>query len=111
MNMFQKYWGKTAFSVLVVAVALSGSGCSRAVSGSAVAPAGVAEQAALLATTCKAYISMNDPARREVIEAIGESGNKLVATNPDLWVGLAAALCAFTKANVEVRDVVTGGIR
>lgn len=110
-NLLGKRWSKTVLAAVAVAITVSGSGCSRAVSGTAVAPAGVAEEAALLSTSCKAYISMNQSARREVIVAIGDSGNKLVATNPDLWVGLAAALCAFTKTDVQVKDVVTGGIR
>jgi hypothetical protein len=65
----------------------------------------------LLATTCRDYADMTPAARREVINAIGESGNKLVATNPDLWTGVAAALCTFAAPSAPVKDVVTGGIR
>jgi hypothetical protein len=54
---------------------------------------------------------MNDADRREVITAIGSDGNQLVATNPDLWIGVAAALCAFVDPGAPVRDVVTGGMR
>jgi hypothetical protein len=54
---------------------------------------------------------MNSSARREVIAAIGADGNDLVATNPDLWAGVAAALCTFASPSAPVRDVVTGGIR
>lgn len=110
-NVCEKRWGKATLVALSLVLSLSASGCSRAVSGTAVAPAGVAEEAAMLSTSCKAYISMNQAARRKVIVAIGDSGNTLVAGNPDLWVGLAAALCAFTKGDVQVKDVVTGGIR
>jgi hypothetical protein len=54
---------------------------------------------------------MTPAARREVINAIGTAGNKLVATNPDLWTGVAAALCTFASPSAPVKDVVTGGIR
>ena len=45
--------------------------------------------------TCRDYVGMAKPSVRDVIIAIGEDGNKLVAANPDLWVGVAAALCNF----------------
>lgn len=67
--------------------------------------------AALLSTTCRDYVSMKDGTRRDVIIAIGEDGNKLVAANPDLWVGVAAALCTFVDPGAPVRDVITGGAR
>ena len=35
----------------------------------------------------------------------------MVATNPDLWVGVAAALCTFVDPSAPVKDVVTGGMR
>jgi hypothetical protein len=54
---------------------------------------------------------MSPTARRDVIAAIAEDGNKLVASNPDLWVGVAAALCTFAAPGAPVKDVVTGGIR
>lgn len=102
-------------TVAVVAVtlvaALTSGGCSRAISGSAVASPGELGVAALLATTCRDYASMTDGARRDVIAAIGQEGNKLVAANPDLWVGVAAALCTFVAPSAPVKDVVTGGIR
>lgn len=92
---------------LTVAAVLGAVGCSRAISGTAVAPAG----AALLSTTCQEYVAMKQSSRREVIEAIGADGNRLVATNPEVWVGVAAALCTFTDPSTPVKDVVTGGMR
>lgn len=96
----------------VAAVALTG--CSRAVSGTPVAApgqAGIPEPASALQATCREYTAMSPPARRAVITAIGEEGNQLVASNPDLWVGVAAALCRFVDPSAPVRDVLTGGIR
>ena len=72
---------------------------------------GAARDSALLATTCRQYVAMKDAERREVITAIAAEGNQLVAANPDLWVGVAAALCTFVDPGAPVRDVVTGGIR
>jgi len=96
-----------AVALVAVPVALASGGCSRGIAGTPVAAPG----AALLATTCREYSGMSPAARREVIGAIADGGNKLVATNPGLWVGVAAALCTFAAPNVPVRDVVTGGIR
>ena len=94
-----------------LAAALAAGGCSRAIGGSAVASPGELGVAALLSTTCRDYASLTDGARRDVITAIGQDGNKLVAANPDLWVGVAAALCTFVDPSAPVKDVVTGGIR
>lgn len=94
-----------------IAVALVVSGCSHAIGGTPVAAPGEVGAAALLRTTCRDYAAMTEAARRDVIVAIGEEGNKLVATNPDLWVGVAAALCSFVDPSAPVKDVVTGGIR
>ena len=98
---------RASAAMLATVAALTVGGCSRAISGTPVAPAG----AALLYTTCRDYIAMKPPARREVIAAIGDDGNKMVATNPDLWVGVAAALCTFTKPGTPVKDVIMGGMR
>jgi len=54
---------------------------------------------------------MSPTARREVIAAIADGGNQLIATNPGLWVGVAAALCTFAVPSARVRDIVTGSIR
>ena len=94
-----------------IAVALAVSGCSHAIGGTPVAAPGEVGAAALLRTTCRDYAAMTIAARRDVIVAIGEEGNKLVATNPDLWVWVAAALCSFVDPSAPVKDVVTGGIR
>lgn len=101
-------------ATLAVAAALGVAGCARAVDGTAVgAPGevGAARGASLVATTCRQYVAMQDAERRDVITAIGADGNQLVAANPDLWVGVAAALCTFVDPGAPVRDVVTGGMR
>ncbi len=105
---------RTAVLLLAAGVTLA-AGCSRAVDGTPTATPGQAGTgatgAALLDTTCREYVEMGEATRRQVIAAIGEDGNQLVAANPDLWVGVAAALCTFTDQSAPVRDVVTGGIR
>ncbi|MCE9515455.1 MAG: hypothetical protein NTY24_02060 [Mycobacterium sp.] len=101
-------------AVLAVAAAIGAAGCARAVDGTAVAAPGdlgAVRGSTLVATTCRQYVAMNDADRREVITAIGADGNQLVAANPDLWIGVAAALCAFVDPGAPVRDVVTGGMR
>lgn len=100
------------FALAALALAVLGAGgCSRAVGGTPVAAPGEVGVAALLNTTCRDYGAMSRSARREVIAAIGAEGNQLVGANPDLWVGVAAALCSFVDPSAPVRDVVTGGIR
>jgi len=101
------WYRRTTVTVLATLTFLTLGGCSRGIAGTPVAAPG----AALLATTCRDYSGMSPTARREVIAAIAEGGNKLVATNPDLWVGVAAALCTFAAPGAPVKDVVTGGIR
>lgn len=102
-------WFRTAAAALIAAAVLAG--CSRAVDGTPTAAEGEVGAAALLNTTCREYVAMKDAARRSVIVAIGANGNRLVAANPDLWVGVTAALCSFADASAPVRDVVTGGMR
>lgn len=97
--------------MLAVAAALAAGGCSRAVEGTPTAAPGEVSRAVLANTTCRDYTSMATSDRREVIAAIAAEGNQLVAANPDLWVGVAAALCSFVSPGAPVRDVVTGGIR
>ena len=94
-----------------IALMFAVAGCSHAIGGTPVAAPGEVGAAALLRTTCLDFAAMTDTARRDVIAAIGQDGNKLVAANPDLWVGVAAALCTFVDPSAPVRDVVTGGIR
>lgn len=103
-------WPRMSAVAAVVAV-LGAGGCAHAISGTPAAAPGEVGAAALLATTCRQYADMKETARRTVIAAIGQEGNKLVAANPDLWVGVAAALCTFADPSAPVKDVVTGGIR
>ena len=62
----------------------------------------------LLSTTCREYLKMDEPTRREVITAIGESGNKFIAGNPELWAGVAGALCGFVDPSAPVKDIILG---
>lgn len=101
----------TGAIAVALGVALGFAGCSAAISGTPVAAPGEIGAAALLRTTCRDYAAMTETARRDVIAAIGQDGNKLVAANPDLWVGVAAALCSFVDPSAPVKDVITGGIR
>lgn len=103
-------WRWTTGALLVAAV-IGVGGCSRAIEGAPMATPGQAGAAARLNTTCRDYVGMSEAERKDVIIAIGEDGNKLVAANPDLWVGVAAALCNFVDPSAPVRDVVTGGMR
>ena len=105
------HWTRRRAVVMASAAALTVGGCSTAISGTPIAAPGEVGAAALLNTTCRDYTGMKAAARRDVIAAIGASGNQLVAMNPDLWVGVAAALCTFVAPSAPVRDVVTGGIR
>ena len=105
---------RAAALALSIAALLGAGGCSRAVDGTAVAApgeVGAARGSALLATTCGQYVALTDGDRREVIDAIGADGNQLVAMNPDVWAGVAAALCTFADPGAPVRDVLTGGMR
>lgn len=100
----------TTAAILIAAVVGAG-GCSRAIEGTPMATPGQAGAAARLNTICRDYVGMTESERRDVIIAIGEDGNKVVAANPDLWVGVAAALCNFVDPSAPVKDVVTGGMR
>lgn len=104
---------RRSVTVLLAAAVLAG-GCSRAVEGTPVATpgqAGVNGGAALLDTTCADFVALDTPDRREVIVAIGESGNRLVALSPDAWVDLATALCNFVEPDAKVSDVLRGAAR
>lgn len=101
-------------AAVLLAVAVLAAGCSRAVEGTPVATpgqAGVADDAALLDTTCADFVAQDSRDRREVIVAIGEAGNRLVALSPDAWVDLAAALCNFVDPGARVADVLKGAAR
>lgn len=98
-------------AVLVLAAVVTAGGCSRAIEGVPMATPGQAGAAARINATCRDYVGMSEAERKDVIIAIGENGNKLVASNPDLWVGVAAALCNFVDPSAPVKDVVTGGMK
>jgi hypothetical protein len=96
------------------AVAVLAGGCSRAVDGTPVATpgqAGISADGALLDTTCADFVAQDERGRREVIVAIGDAGNRLVALSPDAWVDLAAALCNFVDPVSRVADVLRGAAR
>ncbi len=98
-------------AALLSATVIGVGGCSRAIEGTPMATPGQAGVAALVNTTCRDYVDMTESQQRDVIAAIGEDGNKIVGANPDLWVGVAAALCNFVDPSAPVKDVVTGGMR
>ncbi|WP_144418182.1 hypothetical protein [Mycobacterium sp. EPa45] len=103
-------------AVMAATVVLTGAGCAKAITGTPVATPGEAGKgmvpADLLTTTCREFLTMDTVTRREVIVAIGKSGNQLVASNPQLWAGVASALCGFVDPSAPVKDVVMGqGIR
>ena len=106
---------RTTAGLLVAVAVLAAGGCSRAIGGNPVATPGQAGigagGTALLDTTCREYVAMGEAGRREVIIAIGEDGNELVATSPELWAGVGAALCTFADPGAPVKDVITGGFR
>jgi len=103
-------------AALAATVVITGGGCANAITGTPVATPGEAGKgmrpADLLTTTCREYLTMDTVTRREVIVAIGKGGNQLVAMNPELWAGVAGALCGFVDPSAPVKDVVMGqGIR
>jgi hypothetical protein len=103
-------------ALLAVVFVLFAAACGNEIEGRPVAVPGQAGKpllpANLLATTCREYLKFDEAARREVIVAIGKNGNQLVAMNPELWVGVAAALCGFVDPSAPVKDIVIGqGIR
>jgi hypothetical protein len=102
---------RTLVAALALSATLGAGGCSRAIGGTPVAAPGDLGVAALLSTTCREYTAMKPASRLEVITAIGDDGNEMVATNPSLWVGVATALCSFVAPSAPVRDVITGGLR
>jgi len=102
---------RVTLAALALTVSLGAGGCSRAIGGTPVAAPGDLGLSALLSTTCREYTAMKPASRLEVITAIGDDGNAMVATNPSLWVGVATALCSFVAPSAPVRDVITGGLR
>jgi len=98
-------------AVVLAATVIGVGGCSRAIGGTAVAPPGQAGLAARINTSCRDYVAMTPPERRDVITAIGEDGNKILADNPDQWVAVATALCRFVDPSAPVKDILPGGMR
>lgn len=107
MNWWRPCLRRAALAAMAVVAVVGAAGCARSIGGTPVAAPG----AALLSTRCGEYVAMSKAGRREVVAAIGADGNRLVAANPDLWVGLTAALCTFTDPETPVLDVVAGGLR
>lgn len=103
-------------ALLAGAVMVAGAGCSKEIAGQPVAAPGQAgsglDTSELLATTCREYLEMDESGQREVMKAIAKDGNQIVGMNPQLWVGVAAALCGFVDPSAPVKDIVVGqGIR
>ena len=105
-------WTTTAGLAMALAVTVFGvDGCSRAIGGTAVATPGQAGLAAKVNTSCSDYVGMTQSERRDVIAAIGEDGNTILANNPDEWVAVASALCRFVDPDAAVKDILPGGMR
>lgn len=96
--------------MLAVAVTCA-AGCTRAIGGSPVATPGQAGLAAKLNTTCSEYVEMSQPERRDVIVAIGDDGNTILAESPDQWAAVASALCRFVDPAAPVKDILPGGTK
>jgi len=104
-------WTTAAGLAVVLAATVIGvDGCSRAIGGNAVATPGQAGLAAKVNTSCHDYVAMTQSQRRDVIAAIGENGNKILAENPDQWVAVASALCRFVDPSAPVKDILPGGM-
>lgn len=107
---------RVGLAVLAAVLVLGGSGCAKPIPGTPVAVPGQAGKplapADLSSATCREYLAMDDATRREVIKAIGEKGNQLIGLNPEVWVGVASALCTFVAPSAPVRDILVGqGLR
>jgi hypothetical protein len=98
-------------AVVLAATVIGVGGCSRAIGGTAVATPGQAGLAARVNTDCRDYVAMTQSERRDVIVAIGEDGNNVLAEDPDQWVAVAAALCRFVDPSAPVKDILPGGMR
>ena len=107
---------RIGLAALAVSVVLAGAGCAKPVTGTPVAAPGQAGKplppADLASATCREYLAMDEATRAEVIKAIGENGNQIVTMNPEIWVGVAGALCTFVDPSAPVRDILIGqGLR
>lgn len=98
-------------AVMLAVTVIGVDGCSRAIGGTAVAPPGQAGLAARINTSCRDYVAMSQSERRDVIVAIGDDGNKILAESPDQWVAVASALCRFVDPSAPVKDILPGGMR
>lgn len=104
---------RSRLATLMIAVTvLVCTACSHKIAGTPVAAPGEAgktgDPAELITTTCREYLEMDDDSRYDVIMAIGQDDNQLVAINPNLWVGVAGALCSFVDPRAPVRDIIMG---
>lgn len=107
---------RVGLAVLAAIVVATGAGCAAPIPGTPVAVPGQAGKPLvptdLASATCREYLAMDEATRREVIKAIGEKGNGLIGMNPELWVGVASALCTFVAPSAPVRDILVGqGLR
>jgi hypothetical protein len=103
---------RAAGLAMVLATTVIGvGGCSRAIGGTAVATPGQAGLAARINTSCGDFLAMGQSERRDVIVAIGDDGNAILAESPDQWVPVASALCRFVDPSAPVKDILPGGMR
>jgi hypothetical protein len=107
---------RAGLAVLTALVVVTGAGCAKPIPGTPVAAPGQAGKplvpADLANATCREYLAMDEATRREVIDAIGDKGNQLITMNPEIWVGVAGALCTFVDPSAPVRDILVGqGLR
>jgi hypothetical protein len=100
-----------ALAAVLAATTLGVDGCSRAIDGTALAAPGQAGLAAKANTSCRDFVGMTQSGRQDVIAAIGQDGNKILADNPDQWVAVASALCRFVDPSAPVKDILPGGMR
>ena len=107
---------RLGLAALATVVVMTGAGCAKPITGTPVAAPGQAGKplapADLATTTCREYLAMDEATRGEVIKAIGDKGNQLITMNPEIWVGVAGALCTFVDPSAPVRDILVGqGLR
>jgi len=97
-------------ALVAIGLVLASAGCSREIVGTPIAAPGQTglDTTELLETTCREYLEMDVSGQRDVMKAIAESGNKMVAMNREIWVQVAAGLCGFVDPSAPVKDVVMG---
>ena len=103
---------RRVLAALAVLSATVLTGCSQTISGTPQPdPDALNAIASGVDTTCEEYADMADSDKRAVIKAIAEE-NPLVRSSPELWVGVAGALCTFSDPEAKVREVLEGqGVR